>query len=579
MRRRPRIRRRAALAAAAATFAALGGAANVAASAPGDIDRSFGGGTGSVLVGFGPGSLDRARALALQPDGRIVVAGYSNANGSNDFAVARLLGTGVLDRSFGGGTGTSLGGFAPGSSDVANAVVLQPDGAVVLAGHSNAGGTVDIAVARLRTPDGTFDPTYGGGTGRSLGGFTATSHETASAIALQPDGRIVVAGGTDAAGTADIAVARLGNPDGGFDATFGGGTGRAIGGVGPATGDHAQAVALQPDGGIVVAGASESDDGPRMVLARLRSPEGTFDPSFGGTGRAIPRFGVESFDGAAAVAVQPDGRILAAGNSNARGTVDIAVARVAPDGDPDTSFGAGNGKALVGFRATSNEAAQAMALQADGKILLAGTTDGDVAVVRLQPNGGLDATFGDGGTVRVDLGGPDDIAFAMAVQPDGRIVLAGETRAGGSEDMVVVRLQGDPPVAGSGGGGAAGGGGGAGGPAGSPPACLGRPATIVGTAAADRLRGTSRADVIVALGGADRIAALGGDDLVCAGGGDDVVTGGAGADVLRGESGRDHLIGGRGRDRLTGGAGADRLVGGPGRDLLTGQPGRDRERR
>ena len=455
-----------------------------------------------------------------------------------------------------------------GGNDSAAAVALQPDGRIVIAGTTSAAAATDAAVARLLAPAGTLDPSYGGGTGWSrlnLGG-----NESATAVALQPgDGRIVVAGDTNVAGTFDITVARLLSPQGTFDSSYGGGFGWSrldFGGV-----DLGGGVALQPDGRIVVAGASDAGGSYDMAVARLLAPEGTFDPSFGAgaNGRSLANFG--GTDIANAVTLQPDGRIVVAGSSDAAGIGDVAVARLLPGGRLDDSFGDG-GKTLVDLG--SGDAARAVALQPDGKILLAGssgdTDNDDFAVVRLQPNGRPDTTFGTNGHSLVNFGG-GDFARAVALQPDGGIVAVGYSVTGGKADIAVARLLGDPRP---GAGGTGGAGGGTGSTAG-PPRCGGRRATIVGTAGRDVLRGTKRADVIAALGGNDVVRGGGGADLVCGGPGNDRIFGGPGADRLLGGPGADRLLGGAGADRLLAGPGADRLLGGPGRDLLSGGPGRD----
>ena len=559
-------RRRAALAAIVAALAVTGAATGTASAAPGDLDRTYGGGTGRSLGGFGPLSNDQARAVAVQPDGRIIVVGDTNAGGNHDIGVARLRNPqGDFDPTYGGGMGKSLAGFSAGSEDYGAAVALQPDGRIIVAGGSTAGGNQDFAVARLRNPLGDFDPTFGGGLGTSLTGFEATATDQAEAIALQPDGAIVVVGTSNGGDSTDFAVARLRNPQGDLDPAYGGGTGRSLGGFAPGSRDYATAVALQADGRIVVAGYSNVNGDFDFAVARLRTPDGTFDPAFNGTGRALVRFGAATSESVRGVAVQPDGRIVVAGTTNASGNDDFAVARLAADGTPDQAFGGGSGRAVVEFPGADN--LQAMALQPDGKIVLAGTTGKDAVVVRLQPNGRIDTTFGTGGRTLIDFGGNDESANAVALSPGGAIVVAGTSNANGNADFAVARLDGDPRPSGGRGPGAGAGGGGGGG-VGGRPTCEGRPATVIGTAAADRLTGTRGPDVIVGLGGADRISGLGGADVVCAGPGDDVVSGGAGNDTLLGQAGRDRLDGGRGRDRLRGGAGLDRLVGGPGRDRL-----------
>ncbi|MGE0028095.1 MAG: hypothetical protein AB7O78_02375 [Thermoleophilia bacterium] len=553
-------RRRGALAAIAATLAVAGAAAGTAGAAPGDLDRTYANGTGKSLFGFGTGADDQGRAVAVQPDGRIIVAGWSNAGGDYDMAVARLRSAqGDFDPTFGGGTGRSLAGFAAGSLESGSAVALQPDGRIVVAGGTTAGGNVDFAVARLRNPQGDFDPAFGLGTGRSYTGFAPAATDQAEAVALQPDGAIVVAGTSNAGDGTDFAVARLRNPQGDLDPAFGGGTGRSLGGFAPGSRDSASAVALQPDGRIVVAGETNVNGDYDFAVARLRNPDGTFDPTFNGTGRAVVRFGAATSESVRGVAVQRDGRIVVAGTTNASGNDDFAVARLEEDGTPDQAFGGGDGRVVVEFPGVDQ--LQAMLLQPDGKIILAGSSGKDASVMRLRPDGRLDTAFGVGGRTLVNFGADDESANAVALAPNGAIVMAGTSNSTGRADIAVARLEGDPQPAGGRGpvtvtGGGAGGGGTGGGT--RRPTCAGRTATIVGTAAADRLTGTPRLDVIVGLGGADRISGLGGADIVCAGAGDDVVRGGAGADLILGGAGRDTLIGGPGADRLRGGPGRDR---------------------
>jgi uncharacterized delta-60 repeat protein len=220
----------------------------------------------------------------------------------------------------------------------------------------------------------------------------------------------------------------------------------------------------------------------------------------------------------------------------------VAVWRLNRDGSLDAAFGR---RGVAGFTSVKRaESAAAVALQQDGKIVVAGSIGRDMLVARFQPGGAPDTTFGRDGRRIIQLGGRD-AAQAVAVQPDGAIVAAGRTSAG-DRDAAVVRLQGDPP---------------------RPPArCAGREATIVGTPDRDHLVGTPGRDVI---------AALAGDDVVQARGGADIVCGGAGGDRLVGGAGPDRLLGQAGADLLDGGPDRDILRGGPGRDVCTGGPGRD----
>jgi uncharacterized delta-60 repeat protein len=539
----------------AATAAAL--------AAPGELDSSFGG-DGRVLVDFG--GVDNGRSVALQPDGKIVMAGYSNAAGTNDFAVARLGPGGLLDGTFGSAGGRQLVGFG-GNVDFGWALALQPDGKVVVAGSSNTGGDNNFALTRLGSnglPDGSFG--NAGLAGVDLGG-----NDVSRAVALQADGKVYAVGHSSAgANPYNFAIARFG-ANGVLDQSFNGPSGWTLVDFQTST-DFTGSAALQQDGKLLVAGYNAPGGaGNNFEIARLNS-DSLLDTSFAGDGTAAVDFG--GIEGNGALALQRDGKVIVAGSSNAGGDEDFAITRLDSNGSLDTSF-AGDGKAVVDFGAA--DVGQAAVMQPDGKILVAGYTvkggNYAFAVARLQPNGLADTTFAKEGKAVVDFGG-EDIAWGLALQPDGKIVLAGHTNADNNFNFALARLQGDP-------GGAVGGGGGPGtdpGSDGTPPRCAGRLATIVGTPAADRLRGTSRRDVIVSLGGRDVIRSLSGNDIVCAGSGNDTVFGGRGNDRLGGGSGNDRLLGESGRDRLVGESGRDRLRGGPGRDRLLGGPGRDAQR-
>lgn len=579
-------------------------------AAPGDRDTTFANGAGFLNVNYAAlvpgavGTADTAEAVAVQPDGKIVVVGSSNAAGTSDMALIRLTTAGALDTSYGLGTGGSrinFGGLVPGavaSFDAASSVALQPDGKIVIAGATNATGTTDMAVVRLNNPQGTLDSSYGLGTGGSRIDFSGLvpgatgKDDRANALVLQPDGKIVLAGFTDAAGTLDMAVARLNNPQGTLDASYGLGTGGSridFGGLVPnsmGSSDNALAVALQPDGKIVLAGHSDAGGKGDIAVVRLNAPAGTLDSSYGlGTGGSRVDVGVYISGGTStddivrSIAIQPDGKILVGGSTTARGTQDFAVVRLrSPEGTLDPSFGAdGHGAAVIDLGGESE--GRKMALQANGKILVAGTTvhsgQTDPAVIRLQPNGTLDTSFGDGGERVVEMPGTQ-LVNTLAIAPDGKIVVGGTTgETPALTDMFALRLQGDPPSAGGGPAGGGAGGGGGGGKS-RVPRCAGKRATVIGTNGKNRLKGTKRADVIVALGGNDSIDGRGGNDLICAGGGDDKVAGGDGKDRLYGQSGKDSLKGGPGNDSLDGGAGNDRLSGQSGKDTLRGRTGRDR---
>ncbi len=236
----------------------------------------------------------------------------------------------------------------------------------------------------------------------------------ASAMAIQADGKIVAAG--EAAYGAEFGLARY-NPDGTLDVTFGDG-GRVTTDIPPS---GAYAMAIQPDGKIVAAGG-----GRRFALVRYR-PHGTLDPTFGGDGVVTTNFHPE-YDVAYAVAIQADGKIVAAGVSSieARKYFDdtkIAVARYNADGSRDTSFG-GDGRVTTDFTGTY-DSAFAVVIQADGRIVVAGTAGAGrtFALVRYNPDGTRDSSFGSRG--KVSTNSCCEVATSVAIQVDGKIVAAG----------------------------------------------------------------------------------------------------------------------------------------------------------
>ena len=202
--------------------------------------------------------------------------------------------------------------------------------------------------------------------------------------------------------------------------------------------DHARRATLQADGRIVIAGDSTAGTGGHNFAASRLNPDGSVDSSFGAGGKVTLDFGGD--DSADAVVVQPDGKALLSGDTTAgAGAGDLAVARLNPGGGLDTSFGAG-GKTTVDFG--GQDVGRAAALQPDGAIVLAGGTaragGEDFAIARLSPAGALDGAFATGGRATVDFGGVD-VARAVLLQPDGKIVAAG---VGGAGDFAVARLLG-----------------------------------------------------------------------------------------------------------------------------------------
>jgi uncharacterized delta-60 repeat protein len=391
---------------------------SVASGAAGDLDPTFSG-DGKQTTDMPLGS-SRAAATAIQPDGKVVVVGRDFAHGGGS-AVARYNPNGSPDTSF-SGDGKLTNQFGDGA-----AVALQADGKIVVVGGS--------AISRYN-PNGTLDPTFSGD-----GNQTIANIVTAGGVAIQDDGKIVVVGGTSGEGQShDFAVARY-NPNGSLDTSFSG-DGKQTTDLGGA--DAAQAVALQDDGKIVAAGASGA--GGQFALVRYNT-NGSLDTSFSGDGKELNAFG---FGGARGVALQSDGKIVVVGGTSGQIQArDFALVRYNTNGSLDTSF-SGDGRQRTDIEDV--DAATAVAVQGDGKIVAAGYADvlsvdhpdvaisGDFAVARYNTNGSLDTSFSGDGKQATDFFGTHfDSAAGVALQGDGKIVAVGEADHGGGEDVGLAR--------------------------------------------------------------------------------------------------------------------------------------------
>jgi uncharacterized delta-60 repeat protein len=411
------------------------------------------------------GSHAAAYALALQSGGKLVAAGSSGSFAKfRRFALSRYTSRGALDSGFGqGGKVVTDFGFDSAVSDVA----IQPDGKIVAAGSgipvvvgppagSHRGRAFELARYRK---DGRLDATFG------RGGKVLTSvgrYSGASALAIQGDGKVVVAGWsqTKLRGNSHVALVRY-MRNGRLDQTFGRGgevvTGWLTGPYNEREGGYA--LAIQADAKIVVTYARRTTNG----VARFNT-DGTLDTTFGESGKVSVKHSV------AALAIQADGEIVVAGTTAVAtdwgqlGTTNnpgFAVTRLTGDGSLDTSFG-NEGTALTDFTLAfdTDKAASiaAVAIQPDGKIVAAGSTDAldhrgdhpnttndDVALARYTPEGKLDASFGRRGKVITsfgDAGNWDTGASAVVIQPNGKIVVAGPRSRGAgddSHDLLLIR--------------------------------------------------------------------------------------------------------------------------------------------
>ena len=375
-----------------------------------------------------------AAAVAVQADGKIVTAG-------GGFTLTRHNADGSPDAGF-GTLGRVNTVFNTGASGTAADVAIQPDGKIVVAGRTRdttiPGG--DNFGVRRYNADGSPDTGFGT-LGLASVDFAGLQDE-AFAVALQSDGKIVVAGtASSGAGVlTDLALARL-NSNGSVDASFGK-AGKQLTDVAGGFDSLADMV-IQPDDKIVVLG-NISNAGSNIIelpaLVRYSST-GIPDASFGTLGKVIDVKGQP----ANALALQADGKIVV-GGASAPGTINsaFAVKRYLADGQTDNGFGTA-GLVSTPFAAGSVSSGRAVAVQADGKIVLAGETSGggafvfDIALVRYTPGGQPDASFGTAGILTVDFFAGRDFPGDIAIQPDGKAVVVGSARNGVSTDLALLR--------------------------------------------------------------------------------------------------------------------------------------------
>ena len=429
----------------------------------GSLDTTFDG-DGKARINYGTvpagttTSSDFAWNMTLDAAGKIILAGNSNVISPSTFALSRLNLDGSLDTTFGGGDGIAVVPLAPAEGGAAigataYAVTTDADGRIVAAG---SGGTVannaGFVVARYN-PDGTLDP------GFDADGFTLTQVRTsgdfAGGVAVAPDGKIIAGGYTTGVtgSTTDVAAARY-NTDGSIDTAFGGaGTGIAIL-VSGGRSEYAFNMRLDAQGRPTFAGRSQLTPSDTYAIAARFTADGLVDFDFGGNGIVqLPQM-----DDAYSLAVAPAGGDIFVGGVSTPddgGFDELSVARMDSNGFLFLGFGEdGDGVARADVGGPGWNLGNAVAVQPDGKTIVAGSnlssaaTDRDIVLVRYNLDGSLDATFGTAGRVVFDVSGDLDNVTEIALDESGRIVGAGwATRRNASnqsiEEMLVFRLNPD----------------------------------------------------------------------------------------------------------------------------------------
>jgi uncharacterized delta-60 repeat protein len=374
----------------------FGRAVGSARAKPGSLDLNFGTrGSVTTAIGSDPHSDDVATGVALQANGKIVVAGYTGVYPRLEIALARYNRAGSLDTSFGGDGQVTT---AIGSSSGASGVAILANGKIVVGGDTGVHPS-SFAVTRYNG-DGSPDTSFG------VDGQVTTAiglGAGASDLVLQPDGKIVLAGSAGEGSTRDFALARY-NADGSLDSSFGT-DGTITTPIGSGN-DIATALARQPNGKLVAAGFSDNGSNWDFALARYNA-DGSLDTTFDGDGKVTTAIGSNE-DRASALALQRDGKLVAAGWSYNGSNYDFALVRYNENGSLDTSFGAG-GKVTTAL-GPNHDLSFALARQPDGKLVAGGFSESPADVpntfilARYQANGSLDSSFGAAGSVRTAFG-------------------------------------------------------------------------------------------------------------------------------------------------------------------------------
>jgi uncharacterized delta-60 repeat protein len=397
---------------------------------PGDLDTSFDGdGIAATKIDSGPVVFE---AVVVQPDGKVVGVGKdyedTNWNPPQNALIVRYNVDGSLDSSF-AANGVYTSGLS-GVDDYYNGVTIQPDGKIIAVGLIMSGFYEDILVVRHNV-DGSLDTGFGTG-GKTIIPIGSGS-DIAHAVVLQPDGKIVVSGRSEESPgtlTYDMAVLRF-HAHGTLDTSFNS-VGYTVVPIRTNQRDIAYDVAIQTDGKIVATGESETGNfSNKYDTATIRlDTNGALDSAFNGTGVVTTSFGMAYRDCGQGIAVQKDHKLLVAGSAKpfSGSYSQVGVVRFNTDGSEDTRYN------FVSFPRSAM--VQGMTMQADGKVVVTGyvsdpTNVYDPFVVRFNVDGTPDTTFSGDGKLITVIGTNSDYSLDVAMAPDGKIVAAGYKMSGG----------------------------------------------------------------------------------------------------------------------------------------------------
>ncbi len=407
-------------------------------SQEGSLDPTFGS-DGIVNTPIPDSTFSNAFAVALQTDDKIVAAGSATIGGVSQVTLTRYNTDGSLDTTFDSdGIVITL---IPGSTfSNALALVIQTDGKIVVTGETIIGGVFQFALVRYNT-DGSLDTSFDSD-GIVTTIIPGSTFSRPFALALQTDGKIIAAGAATIGGLTQFALARY-NTDGSLDTSFD--SDGAITTPIPASSfSSALGIGIQTNGKIVAAGQTISGTN-QFALTRYNT-DGSLDTSFDSDGIVVTSVPGSTSSRALTMTIQTDGKIVAAGEAIIGGITQFALIRYNTDGTPDTTFDS-NGIVTTLIPGSTFSSTLGVVTQVDGKIVTTGQTDAggpiQFALIRYNTNGSLDTTFDSDGIVTTIIPGSTlSRAFGVALQTDGKIVVAGLSDVGGLTQFTLARYLG-----------------------------------------------------------------------------------------------------------------------------------------
>ena len=420
-------------------------------TSPGGLDLTFGT-QGKVTTEF-DGVATSVYSAVIQPNGYIILGGLDGSGSDLNWALARYTPLGALDTTFGTG-GKVTYSFGADNTCGIGSLKLQSDGKIVAGGFAETDSENQYAFAIVRfNVDGTVDSTFGTG-GQVIALLDQTPDPQAddfgSSLVIYPDDGTIVLGGTSQNGAAAQKKFALVSTDKNGHVGF-----LKLNNFTGTSNDTLHSLSLQSDGKIVAGGYSAEGFNESLALARY-APNGELDTSFGTDGRVTTSIAGATQARGNSVAIKSNGKILLGGYARfgtfATQYDNFVLAQYNTDGSLDTDFG-DNGLVIVGFIAeTSNDQAYSVAVQDNGKIILAGFVEvglRDFSMYRFNIDGSIDTTFGTNGKVSTDFGATNDWATSAVIQSDGDIILAGfkyPNGGGHGAAFALARYHGDPII-------------------------------------------------------------------------------------------------------------------------------------